>query len=404
MDALKTHLDINPRVADMKPSATLAMSARAKALAREGRPIIALSAGEPDFNTPAVVSKAATIAIEDGFTRYTENKGMLSLREAICRKLHRENLLEYSTEEILCSNGAKQSIAQVISVLCRPGDEVLIPAPYWVSYPEMVRFAGGTPVVMPTTADCEYRISPEELEAAITERTRLFLLCSPSNPTGSVYSPEELEALAEVLRRHTDVYVLSDEIYERIVFDARHSSFAALPGMRERTITVNGFSKSYAMTGWRLGYIAAPIEIVAEAAKIQSQFTSAPSSVSQKAGVAALEMGPAPIDEMVAAFRRRRDFVLDAMSRLDSVRCPRPEGAFYVFPDVSSLFGRTTPAGHVIESSEELCFYFLDEYNVALVPGEAFGAPYGLRLSYAASMEQLEEAMTRISSAVAALS
>jgi len=387
----------------MKASATLAMSARAKALEREGRPVISLSAGEPDFDTPAVVASAAEEAIKAGFTRYTENRGMFELREAICEKLLHENGVQYGPNEVLCSNGAKQSIAQVISVLCRPGDEVLIPAPYWVSYPEMVRFAGGTPVVMPTTARSEYRITPEELERAITDHTRLFMLCSPSNPTGSVYAPEELAALAEVLDRYPNVFVISDEIYERIVFDVEHVSFASLPGMRDRTVTVNGFSKSFAMTGWRLGYIAARADIVTEAAKIQSQFTSAPSSISQKAGLAALAMGPEPIDRMVRAFRERRDFVVDALSRLDGIQCPRPEGAFYVFPDVSALYGRRTPKGEVVHGSEQLCLYILDSFNVALVPGDAFGGPFGLRLSYAASLDELTEALKRIAAAFISL-
>lgn len=280
----------NPRVMAVQPSATLAMTARAKQLRREGKPVISLSAGEPDFDTPAPIAEAAIQAIREGFTHYTENAGMLELREAICRKLAEENGLTYEPDQILCTNGAKQAVAMAIEVLCRPEDEVLIPAPYWVSYPEMVRLAGATPVILPTSVETGYRLTPEQLEAAITERTRLLILCSPSNPTGTVYTPEELEALADVLRRHEHVYVLSDEIYEYILFDAKHVSFASLPGMKERTITVNGFSKGFAMTGWRLGYLAAERPIVKAAAKVQSQFTSAPCSISQKAGLAALQM------------------------------------------------------------------------------------------------------------------
>ncbi|WP_054684404.1 pyridoxal phosphate-dependent aminotransferase [Rhodothermus marinus] len=393
----------NPRVMAVQPSATLAMTARAKQLRREGKPVISLSAGEPDFDTPAPIAEAAIQAIREGFTHYTENAGMLELREAICRKLAEENGLTYEPDQILCTNGAKQAVAMAIEVLCRPEDEVLIPAPYWVSYPEMVRLAGATPVILPTSVETGYRLTPEQLEAAITERTRLLILCSPSNPTGTVYTPEELEALADVLRRHEHVYVLSDEIYEYILFDAKHVSFASLPGMKERTITVNGFSKGFAMTGWRLGYLAAERPIVKAAAKVQSQFTSAPCSISQKAGLAALQMDKGPIREMVAAFRQRRDFVLERLQAIDGITCPKPEGAFYLFPQVSAFYGRRTPDGRTITDSESLCLYLLEQCHVALVPGQAFGDPNGVRISYAASMENLAEAMRRIEAGLAAL-
>jgi aspartate aminotransferase len=393
----------NPRVMAMQPSATLAMSARAKQLRREGKPVISLSAGEPDFHTPAPIAEAAIAAIREGFTRYTENAGMLELRQAISRKLAEENGLEYTPEQILCTNGAKQAVAMAIEVLCRPGDEVLIPAPFWVSYPEMVRLAGAEPVILPTSVETGYRLTPEALEAAITERTRLLILCSPSNPTGTVYTPEELEALAAVLRRHEHVYVLSDEIYEYIVFDAEHVSFARLPGMKERTITVNGFSKSFSMTGWRLGYLAAELSIVKAAAKVQSQFTSAPCSISQKAGLAALQMDKGPIREMVSAFRQRRDFLLQRLRTIAGVACPKPEGAFYLFPQVSAFYGRRTPDGQTITDSDSLCLYLLEHCHVALVPGQAFGDPNGVRISYAASMEDLDEAMRRIEAGLKAL-
>lgn len=399
METLFMDLEVNPRVASMQPSATFSMTARAKARIREGYPVIGLSAGEPDFDTPTPIAEAAILAIREGFTHYTENRGMLALREAICEKLSRVNGIEYSPDEILCTNGAKQSIAQVLSVICGPGDEILIPAPYWVSYPEQVRFAGGQPIPIPTTVESDYRITAPELETRITEKTRALILCSPSNPTGSVYSPDELRALADVLERCPKVYVISDEIYEQIIYDAEHLSFGSIPGMKQRTITINGFSKSYAMTGWRLGYMAAESQIVGEVAKLQSQFTSAPCSISQKAGIAALEMDRGPIMEMVSAFRERRDFVLGALEARQEVRCPKPEGAFYVFPDISAFYGRTTPSGNVIENSEQMCFYVLDEFNVALVPGHAFGGPYGVRISYAASMTDLEEAMRRIDAA-----
>jgi len=396
-------IHLNERVAAMQPSATLAMSARATQLRREGHPVIALSAGEPDFGTPEPIAQAGIDAIQSGFTNYTENKGMQELREAISAKLDRDNGLSYAPDQVLCSNGAKQSVALGVHVLCGPGDEVLIPAPYWVSYPEMARFAGAEPTVVPTTAEEGYKMSPQALEEALTDNTRLVILCSPSNPTGAVYTPDELEALADVLRHHEDVYVLSDEIYEHITFDAEHVSFASLPGMKERTITVNGFSKAYAMTGWRLGYLAASAPIVQAAAKVQSQFTSAPSSISQKAGVAALEMDNGPVQEMVAAFRERRDVVLERLRAIDGVHCPTPGGAFYVFPEVSHYLGTTALDGRRVNDSEDLCFYLLEEHNVALVHGNAFGTPNGLRLSYAASMDDLQTALGRIEDGFAAL-
>ncbi len=398
-----TTLRINERVAAMQPSATLAMSARAKELRRAGNPVISLSAGEPDFDTPAPISEAGVAAIREGFTNYTENAGMLPLREAICAKLERDNGLAYTPDQVLCSNGAKQSVALGIHVLSEPGDEVLIPAPYWVSYPEMTRFAGAEPVVVPTTAEEGYKLSPDALDEALTDATRLIILCSPSNPTGAVYTPDELAALADVIRQYDDLYVLSDEIYEHVTFDVEHVSFASLPGMKERTITVNGFSKAYAMTGWRLGYMAAPTPIVQAAAKIQGQFTSAPSSISQKAGVAALEMGMAPVREMVSAFRERRDAVLERLNAIDGVRCPTPGGAFYLFPEVANYFGTRSPDGRSIDTSEDLCFYLLEEHHVALVHGGAFGAPRGLRLSYAASMDELNTAMDRLDTGFATL-
>jgi len=403
MSVLTPSIDFNPRVAAMQPSATLAMSGRAKQLRREGRPVIALSAGEPDFATPAPIAEAGIRAIREGFTHYTENQGMLELRQRICRKLERDNGLTYTPEQILCSNGAKQSVALAVGVLCREGDEVLIPAPYWVSYPEMVRLAGAEPVMLPTSVASGYRLTADALEAAITDATRLLIHCSPSNPTGAVYAREELEAMARVLERHEQVFVISDEIYEHVIYDAEHVSFAALPGMKERTVTVNGFSKCFAMTGWRLGYLAAEREIVAAAAKVQSQLTSAPSTITQKAGIAALDLDFEPIRTMVAAFRERRDYVLERLSTLDGIRCPEPGGAFYLFPDVSAYYGTAAPSGRRITDSESLCFYLLEEHNVALVPGQAFGGPDGVRLSYAASMDDLKVALNRIEAGLAAL-
>lgn len=393
----------NARVDRMEPSATLAMKSRASALRRAGHPVVALSAGEPDFNTPEAIAQAGKQAIDEGFTNYTENPGMAPLRETIAEKFERDNNLTYTPEQILCSNGAKQSIALAVHVLCDAGDEVLIPAPYWVSYPEMARFAGATPRVVSTTPEQQYRLTPEQLDNAITPETRLLVLCSPSNPTGSVYTRTELEALAEVLRKHDHVYVLSDEIYEHVVFDAVHTAVASLPGLYDRTITINGFSKAFAMTGWRLGYMAAPEPIVSAAAKVQGQFTSAPSSISQRAGQAALTMDMQPVYDMVSAFRERRNYVLDRLDALAGVTCPTPEGAFYLFPDVSALFGTETPDGSAIASSNDLCMYLLEQHHVALVPGEAFGDPNGLRISYASSMSDLETALDRITAGVNAL-
>ncbi len=387
---------LNPRVASMQPSATLAMAGRAKKLKREGADVIALSAGEPDFNTPEPIAKAGIEAIQDGFTRYTQNPGMPELREAISAKFARENNLNYTPDQILCSNGAKQSVAMAVAVLAQEGDEVLIPAPYWVSYPEMARFSGATPVIASTTAQTHYRLTPEALDDAITERTRILILCSPSNPTGSVYTSEELAALVEVLHRYEKIVVISDEIYEHVIYDATHIPIATQRGMIERTITINGFSKCFAMTGWRLGYMAGPIDIIKQAAKLQGQLTSAPNSIAQKAGVAALNMDQAPIKSMVQAFQKRRDYLLEGLNSISGVNVPKPEGAFYLFPQVSDFYGTVTRSGRQINSSEDLCFYLLEEHLVALVPGAAFGDPNGIRISYASSMDELQTAFNRI--------
>lgn len=390
----------------MQPSATMAMKSRAAEMRRQGNPVVALSAGEPDFDTPAPVSQAGIEAIESGYTDYTENAGAIELREAICDKLDHDNGLDYAPEQVLCSNGAKQSLALALHVLTDEGDEVIVPAPHWVSYPEMARFAGSEPVIVPTTVEDQYRMSPEQLDEALTDDTRVVILCSPSNPTGAVYPPEELAALADVLRDYEDVFVISDEIYEHVCYDAEHRSFASFPGMKDRTITVNGFSKAYAMTGWRLGYMAGPKPIMDASAKIQGQFTSAPCSISQKAGIAALDLdhGPGgPVQEMVSAFRERRDHVLDRLRAIDGVRCPTPNGAFYLYPDVSAYFGSETPGGESLSDSSDVCFYLLEEHNVALVPGGAFGGPNGLRLSYASSMEDLDTALDRIEAGLTAL-
>jgi aspartate/methionine/tyrosine aminotransferase len=396
-------LKINPQVAQMRPSKTLAISARARELQREGKPVIALSAGEPDFPTPRQVSEAGMLAIQSGHTTYTDVAGLISLRERIAHKLAAENGVTYEPNEILCCNGAKQAVAQAILALCSPGDEVLIPAPYWVSYPDMTVLAGADPKFIDTKAANNYRTSAEEIERNISGRTRVLILCSPSNPTGSVYPRHELEAIARVVAKHDYLFVLSDEIYERIVFGVEHVCFASLPGMREKTVTVNGFSKAFAMTGWRLGYMAAPEPVIRAAKKIQSQTTSGPSNISQHAGLKALDLDSETIGAMVAEFRWRRDFLLDKLAEIPGVICPKPDGAFYLFPDMSAFYGTVTPSGTPIVDSESLCLYLLEECFVALVPGSAFGDDNGLRISYAASRTNLEEAMRRINDGLSAL-
>ena len=394
---------LNPLVASMEPSATLAISSRAAQLTRQGRDVIALSAGEPDFPTPAPIVEAAYQALRDEKFHYTPNAGLPALREAIARKLTEVNGLRVSASDVICTNGAKQAIAQTILATCGPGDEVVIPAPYWVSYPEQARLAGATPVYAETSAADGYILRASALEAVLNENSRAFVFNSPSNPTGAVYSRDEMEALAAVLRRYPRVLVVSDEIYEDVVFDAPHVSFGTLDGMAERTVTVNGFSKGYAMTGWRLGYLAGPPWLVEAVGTLQGQLTSGASSISQNAAVVAYTMDREPIREMVAAFRARRDAVLARLVAIDGVTCPTPEGAFYLFPDVSGVLGRTAPDGTVIDTSLALCAYLLDEHGVALVPGEAFGAPSGLRISYAAGMDTLMAAMDRIEAGIASL-
>ncbi len=394
---------LNPFVASMQPSATLAITARAAALRKEGRDVIGLSAGEPDFPTPAPIVEAAHQALRDEKFGYTANAGTPELRAAIADKLTRVNGLAVKPGQVICSNGAKQSIAQAVLAAASPGDEVAFAAPYWVSYPEQARLAGAEPVAVRTEPADGYVLRPDALDAALTERTRVLILNSPSNPTGTVLSRAEMEAIAEVLERYPRVLVVSDEIYEDVVFDAEHVSFGTMPGMAERTVTVNGFSKGYAMTGWRLGYLAGPAWLTEAVDTLQSQLTSGPSSITQAAAVTALSMDRAPIDAMVAAFRERRDAVLARLVAIDGVRCATPQGAFYLFPDVSGLFGRTTPKGERIDDSLGLCRYLLDDAAVALVPGEAFGDARGLRISYATSMEALMTAMDRIEAAVAAL-
>ena len=396
---------ISKRASTLSPSETLKISAKAKQLAREGKSIVSLSAGEPDFKTPAHICNAAIEAITEGFHGYTMNTGMPELREAIADKLKRDNELDYSPDQIVLSNGAKQSIGFSILATIDPGDEVLIPSPYWVSYPQMVKMAGGTPVVVNTTFANNYKLIPEQLEKAITDKTKAIILCSPSNPTGACYTRKELKALGDVLEKHSDIIIFSDEIYEYIVFDQPHVSLLnASPKLKDRTVIINGFSKGFAMTGWRLGYAAGPKPIIDALAKIQSQETSAPSSISQKAGLAAYTGSMAPIHKMKKAFKERCDFVVESLRAIDGVECFTPSGAFYVFPDIHRFLGKKTDDGTVIDNSTDLCIYLLEEHGVATVPGDAFGEPNGLRISYAASMEDLKEAMNRFKNGLISLS
>ena len=396
---------ISSRALELQPSATLKITGRAKELQREGKSIISLSAGEPDFPTPTFICDGAVEAIRNGEHGYTMNTGTPELRDAICTKLKRDNGLDYSPDQIVCSNGAKQSVGFSLLAMINPGDEVIIPAPYWVSYPAMTRLAQGIPVPLRTSFEDNYRLTPEQLEVAITDKTRVLILCSPSNPTGSCYSKKDLERLANVLRKHPNISIISDEIYEYIVFDDEHISLLNVaPDLKDRVVLINGFSKGFAMTGWRLGYLAGPKELVKAVAKIQSQETSAPSSISQAAGLAAYSGTLDKVLEMRDSFKRRRNFMVEQLNSIEGVSCFSPGGAFYVFPDISSYLNSTTPLGKPVQSSTDLCLYLLDEAGLALVPGDAFGEPNGLRMSYAAAMDELVEAMNRFKHGLARLS
>jgi aspartate aminotransferase len=387
----------------LSESATIAMARKARELKDQGIDVISLSLGEPDFDTPAEMKQAGVDAIEANETHYTPVPGTPRVRKAIVEKFKRDNGLEYTMDQVVVSTGAKQSLANVVLSLVDPGDEVILPAPYWVSYEEIVKVAGGVPVVLPTSIDNDYKIQPQELEAAITPRTRLVMYSSPCNPSGSVYTESETAALADILRQHVRVITVSDEIYELINFTDKHASMAAQPGMWERTVTVNGVSKGFAMTGWRLGYIGAPTWIAAACTKIQGQFTSAPSSITQAAAAAALEAQPALVSDMVDAFRRRRALMVDGLSQVPGFKVNQPMGAFYVFPDVSALFGKSFN-GQTLNDANDVAFYLLEEAKVASVSGAAFGTPECIRLSYAAADDVLLEAVRRIDAACRQLS
>lgn len=396
---------ISIRAKELSPSETLKISARAKELKREGRSIVSLSAGEPDFQTPKHVCDAAIKAIKDGFHGYTMNTGTPELREAIVAKLKRDNGLDFDPSQVIASNGAKQSLGFSMLALIDPGDEVIIPAPYWVSYPQMVKLAEGTSVTVRTAFENDYKMTPEQLEDAITDKTKALILCSPSNPTGTRYTADELRGLADVLADHPDVVVISDEIYEYINYEGDHDGILQVaPELKDRTLVINGFSKGFAMTGWRLGYMAGPQEVVDAVAKIQSQETSAPSAISQKAGEAAYTGSLDEVHKMRDQFKKRRDYIVGALSAIDGVKCFKPAGAFYVFPDISEHLGKTTDSGKKIETSTDLCLYLLDQEGLAAVPGDAFGEPNGLRLSYASAMEDLEEGIKRLEKGLSELS
>lgn len=393
---------LSERLNRLSPSATLAMSQKSGELKAQGIDIINLSVGEPDFNTPDHIKEAAKKAIDDNYSRYSPVPGYPALRQAIADKLKRENGLDYALSQIVCSNGAKQSVCNAVMALVGEGDEVIIPAPYWVSYPQMVLMADGTPVYVEAGIEQDFKITPEQLEAAITPRTRLLILCSPSNPTGSVYSAEELEGLAAVLRRHENVIVLSDEIYEHINYVGRHASIASCPGMKERTVLVNGVSKAYAMTGWRIGFIAAPEWIAKACNKLQGQYTSGPCSVSQMAATAAFAGPQECVEEMRRAFERRKELIVKLAKEVPGFEVNDPHGAFYLFPKCSAYFGKKC-GDRVINNSMDFAMFLLEEAHVATVGGDAFGSPECFRMSYATSDENIVEALRRIKEAVARL-
>lgn len=393
---------ISDRLNRLAPSATLAMSQKSGEMKAQGVDVINMSVGEPDFNTPDHIKEAAKKAIDENYSRYSPVPGYVELRKAISNKLKNENGLEYSVNEILVSNGAKQSVCNTVMALVNDGEEVIIPAPYWVSYPQMVKLAGGVPVIVEAGFEQNFKMTPEQLEAAITPKTRMIILCSPSNPTGSVYSAEELAALAEVIKRHDNLYVLADEIYEHINYIGKHHSIAHVDGMRERTIIVNGVSKAYAMTGWRIGFIATPEWIVKGCNKLQGQYTSGPCSVSQKAAEAAYTTSQECVETMRKAFERRRDLIVELASQIPGLEVNKPEGAFYLFPKCSSFYGKSYE-GKAINNSTDLAMFLLETGHVATVGGDAFGDPDCFRMSYATSDDNIREAMKRIKETLALL-
>ena len=393
---------VSERLASLSPSETLAMSQKSNELKAQGIDVINMSVGEPDFFTPKHIKEAAKQAVDGNFSFYSPVPGYPALRNAIVAKLKNENGLEYKPEQIVCSNGAKQSVCNVLLSIIGPGDEVIVPAPYWVSYVEMVKLAEGTNVIVSAGIDQDFKITPAQLEAAITPKTKAIILCSPSNPTGSVYSREEMKGLADVLAKYPNVIVLSDEIYEHINYVGKHTSIAEFENIRDRVVIINGVSKAYAMTGWRIGWIAAPQWIASACNKLQGQYTSGPCSVSQKAAEAAYTGTQQPVEDMRIAFQRRRDLIVRLAREISGLNTAKPEGAFYIFPECDSFFGKSFE-GRKIENSGDLAMYLLEEGHVAAVGGAAFGAPNCLRFSYATSDENIVEAMRRVKEALGKL-
>ena len=394
--------ELSARLNRLAPSATLAMSQRSNELKASGVDVVNLSVGEPDFNTPDHIKEAAKKAIDDNYSRYSPVPGYPVLREAIVEKLKRENNLEYKSSQIICSNGAKQSVCNVVMSLVGEGDEVIVPAPYWVSYTQMVKLADGVPVTVATGLEQNFKMSPEQLEKAITPQTRALILCSPSNPTGSIYSYEELETLAEVLKKHERVMVISDEIYEHINYTGKHASMAQVPGMKERTVIINGVSKAYAMTGWRIGFAAGEEWVIKACNKLQGQYTSGPCSVSQMAAAAAFAGPQECVETMRRAFERRKNLIVSLAREIPGLEVNDPEGAFYLFPKCSSYFGKKD-GDTVIKDSNDMALYLLDKGHVATVSGDAFGAPGYFRMSYATDEDSIRKAMKRIDEALAKL-
>lgn len=389
---------LSDRINNITEPQTIGMARKARELKAQGVDVISLSLGEPDFDTPEPVKQAAKKAIDENFSHYTPVAGYLELRQAVAKKFKRDNNLDYAPEQIVVSTGAKQSIANTMLCIVNPGDEVLVPAPYWVTYLELVKIAGGIPVVIQTSVENNFKVTPQQLKNAITSKTKAIIFSSPCNPTGSVYAKDELKAIAEVIVPNKNIYVISDEIYEHINFVGKHESIAQFPDMKERTIVVNGASKSFAMTGWRLGYIGAPKEIAIACDKMQGQFTSATCSIGQKALEYAASMDASDIYPMRDAFKKRRDLVYSLLKEIPNIKINHPDGAFYFFPDVSHYFGKGG-----IKNSTDLCMYLLDKGHVALVPGDAFGNDHHIRISYAASEDKLIEAIKRIKKALAEL-
>ena len=390
---------LSDRINNLPISQTLAMAAKTRELRNEGKDIIGLSLGEPDFNTPDFIKEAAVKAVNENYNSYTPVNGYQELREAICRKFKRDNKLNYTPEQIVVSTGAKQSIANIAMVLLNPGDEVLLPAPYWVSYSAIATLAEATYTEIPSSIETDFKITPEQLEAAITPKSKLIFFNSPNNPSGSKYTEKEYLALAEVLKKHPNIFILSDEIYEHINYEGENFSFARIPELYDRTITVNGVAKAFAMTGWRVGYIGAPEWIAKACTKMQGQITSGTNCIAQRATIAALDAPVSKIQYMVDEFKSRRDIVIGLLNEIEGVKTNTPKGAFYLFPDVSAFFGRTLN-GTKINNASDFSLYLLEEAHVATVTGDAFGAPNCIRISYAASEEQLREAMKRIKKAL----